>query len=117
MSGIDQAIYEAAEIDGAGRWKQMLYVTIPGIIPTVIIMLILRIGGMMNVGYEKVILLYNPAIYETSDIISTFVYRKGILERGYSYSAAVGLFNSVINCFLLVISNQFSKKIGETSLW
>ncbi len=117
LSGIDQAIYEAAEIDGAGRWKQMLYVTIPGIIPTVIIMLILRIGGMMNVGYEKVILLYNPAIYETSDIISTFVYRKGILERGYSYSAAVGLFNSVINCFLLVISNQFSKKIGETSLW
>ncbi len=117
LSGIDQSIYEAAEIDGAGRWKQMLYVTIPGIIPTVIIMLILRIGGMMNVGYEKVILLYNPAIYETSDIISTFVYRKGILERGYSYSAAVGLFNSVINCFLLVLSNQFSKRISETSLW
>ena len=117
LSGIDQSIYEAAEIDGAGRWKQMLYVTIPGIIPTVSIMLILRIGGMMNVGYEKVILLYNPAIYETSDIISTFVYRKGILERGYSYSAAVGLFNSVINCFLLVLSNQFSKRISETSLW
>ena len=85
--------------------------------PTVVIMLILRVGGLMNVGYEKIILLYNPAIYETSDVISSFVYRKGILERSYSYSSAVGLFNSLINCLLLFGSNWFSRRMNNTSLW
>ena len=117
LTGIDQELYEAAEIDGAGRWKQTLHVTIPCIMPTVVIMLILRVGGLMNVGYEKIILLYNPAIYETSDVISSFVYRKGILELSYSYSSAVGLFNSLINCLLLFGSNWFSRRMNNTSLW
>ncbi|MEE1223655.1 MAG: ABC transporter permease subunit [Clostridia bacterium] len=117
LTGIDQSLYEAAKIDGANRWKQTIYVTIPCIIPTVVTMLILRVGGLMNVGYEKIILLYNPVTYETADVISSFVYRKGILERGYSYSAAVGLFNSVINCILLFSTNRISRKLNNTSLW
>ena len=80
-------------------------------------MLILRMGRVMNVGYEKIMLLYTPAIYNTADVISTFVYRKGILEANYSYSAAVGLFNSVVNCFLVVMTNKISRRTSETSLW
>ncbi|TDF94062.1 ABC transporter permease [Paenibacillus piri] len=117
LAGIDQDLYEAATIDGAGRFKQMLHVTIPGIMPTVIILFILKMGSMMNVGFDKIFLLYNPLTYETSDVISTYVYRKGILEANYSFSAAVGLFNSIINFVLLVATNQFSKKVNETSLW
>ncbi len=117
LSGVDQELYEAATLDGAGRWKKMWHVTLPGIMSTVIIMLILRIGGMMNVGYEKIILLYNPATYETADVISSFVYRKGLQEMNYGYSTAVGLFNSVINFVLLVGTNALSKKFSETSLW
>jgi len=110
-------LYEAAKIDGAGRWKQLLHITIPGIMSTIIILLILRIGQMMNVGFEKVMLLYNPNTYVTADVISTFVYRKGILEANYSYSSAVGLFNSVINFILIISANKISKKVSETSLW
>jgi putative aldouronate transport system permease protein len=117
LTGIDQEQYEAARIDGAGRWKQTLYVTLPGIMPTIMIMLILRMGGIMNVGFEKIILLYNPAIYDTSDVISSFVYRKGILEFNWSFSAAVGLFNSVINFFFLIASNWLSRKMNDSSLW
>jgi putative aldouronate transport system permease protein len=117
LAGIDQDLYEAATIDGAGRFKQMLHVTIPGIMPTIIILFILRMGSMMNVGFDKIFLLYNPITYETSDVISTYVYRKGILEANYSFSAAVGLFNSIINFLLLVATNQFSKKVNDTSLW
>jgi len=117
LAGIDQDLYEAATIDGAGRFKQMLHITIPGIMPTVIILFILKMGSMMNIGFDKILLLYNPITYETSDVISTYVYRKGILEANYSFSAAVGLFNSIINFALLVATNQFSKKVNETSLW
>ncbi len=117
LSGIDQELYEAAKIDGASRWKQTLHVTLPGIAPTIIIMLILRMGRMMDVGSEKVLLLYNPNTYETGEVISTFVYRKGLIEASYSYSAAVGLFNSVINFVILISVNAFSKKLSESSLW
>ncbi len=117
LSGVDVQLYEAATIDGANRFKQVIYVTIPSILPTVIIMLILRLGSIMTVGFEKIMLLYNPAIYDTADVISTFVYRKGILESSYSYSTAIDLFNSVINFTLLVLVNKFSKKVSETSLW
>ncbi len=117
LSGVDKELYEAAEIDGANRWKQTLHVTIPGISSTIIIMLILKIGSMMGVGYEKTILLYNNQIYETADIISSYVYRKGLEEFNYGYSTAVSLFNSVINFILLVISNKLSKKYTETSLF
>lgn len=117
LANIDPQLYEASKIDGAGRWKQMLHITLPGLAPTVIILLILRIGSLMSVGYEKIILMYNPAIYDTADVISTFVYRKGIQEMSYSYSTAIGLFNSVINFILVVSANFISRKTSETSLW
>lgn len=117
LSNIDPQLYEAATIDGAGRFRQALHVTLPGILPTIVIMLILRLGQMLNVGSEKILLLYNTSTYETADVISTFVYRKGILEASYSYSTAIGLFNSVINFALLVIANFISRKATETSLW
>ena len=104
-------------IDGAGRFKQVIHVTIPGIAPTIIIMLILRIGQLMNVGYEKIILLYNPSTYETADVISSYVYRVGLLEFSWSYSAAVGLFNSVVNFILVIAANWVSRRVTETSLW
>ncbi len=117
LTGINQELYEASRIDGAGRWKQTLYVTLPCLVPTIMILLILRMGSIMNIGYEKIILLYNPAIYETSDVISSFVYRMGIQNFDYSFSTAVGLFNSVINYLFLILSNGLSKKVNETSLW
>lgn len=117
LSGVDSQLYEAASIDGAGRWKQMIHVTLPGIMPTIIIMLILRMGSLMSMGYEKTILLYNAATYETADIISSYTYRLGLLEQDWSYSTAIGLFNSVINCVLLVVTNMISKRTTESSLW
>lgn len=117
LSAVDMELYEAAKIDGAGKWKQTLHVTLPSIMPTIIIMLILRVGKIMNLGFEKIILLYNENVYETADIISTYVYRKGIQEFSYSFSTAVGLFNSVINFLLVFGANTFSKRVGDTSLW
>ena len=117
LTGIDQELYEAAVIDGANRWKQTIHVTIPGIMPTVVIMLIMRIGMLMSANQEKILLLYNPLIYETSDVIGTFVYRKGLLEADYGYSTAVGLFNSAVNVILLFIANGVSRKYSETSLF
>jgi putative aldouronate transport system permease protein len=117
LAGIDLQLYEAARIDGAGRWKQTWAITLPSLLPTITILLILQIGNLMNVGFEKVMLLYNPRIYDTADVISTFVYRQGILSAQYSFSAAVGLFNSIINCLLVILANQFSKRMTENSLW
>ena len=117
LSAIDVQLYEAARIDGAGKLRQIWSIAIPCIIPTIITLFIMRMGQMMSVGYEKIILLYNPAIYDTSDVISTFVYRKGIHDSSWSYSTAVGLFNSVVNFTLLVISNKISKKVNGTGLW
>lgn len=117
LTGIDQELYEAAVIDGANRWKQTIHVTIPGIMPTVVIMLIMKIGSLLNANQEKILLLYNPLIYETSDVIGTFTYRKGLLEADYGYSTAVGIFNSVVNVILLFIANGVSRKYSETSLF
>lgn len=117
LSAINSELYEVACIDGANRWKQTWYVTIPGITSTIIILLILRMGMMFTVGFEKVLLLYSPATYETSDIISTFTYRKGLLDLNFSFSTAVGLFNSVINTSMLLITNMLSRKYSETSLF
>jgi len=117
LSGVDPQLYEAAMIDGAGRFKQLIHVTLPSITPTIIILLILRIGQLLSVGYEKTLLLYNPATYETADIISTYVYRVGLLEQNWSYSTAIGLFNSAINFSLLIIANRLSRQLSETSLW
>lgn len=116
MSSIDPSLYEAARVDGANRWKQTFHITLPGIMTTVVILLILQIGNFMTVGTEKILLLYNSSTYETADVIGTFLYRKGILEADYSYSAAVGLFNSIINFTLLIIANAVSKK-SENNLW
>ncbi len=117
LSRVDQALYEAAEIDGAGRWRQFISVTLPGIMPMIVIMLILRIGKMMAEGSQKIILLYNPLTYETADVISSYVYRRGMQEANFSYSAAVGLTNSLVNVSLLVLANTVSRKVNETSLW
>lgn len=117
IMGIDQAQYEAAVIDGAGKFAQALYVTIPGIMPTIIIKLIFRMGEMMDVGFEKVFLLYNEATWSVSDVISTYTYREGLLNMNYSYSAAVSLFNTVINFVLLWCTNFISRKVSETSLF
>ena len=117
LSGIDQELYEAARIDGAGKWKQTLHVTIPGIFPTIIIMFILSMGSIFNVGYEKIILLYNPNIYETSDVINSYTFRVGISKQSWSYSTAVGLLNSVVNFVIVIATNKFCSKLTETSLW
>ena len=117
LTGIDPTLYEAAEIDGAGRLRKIWSVTIPCILPTIVTMLIIRVGWMMDLGSEKTLLLYNPSTYETADIIASYVYRKGLQEMNYSYSTAVELFNSSINFLLLVIVNQISKKLTDNSLF
>ena len=117
LAGIDQEQYEAATIDGAGKFKQVIHVTIPGILPTISILLILRIGSLMGVGYEKIILLYNGLTYETADVVSTYVYRKGIVDANFSFSTAVNLFNSIINFLLVIFANKMSALLTENSLW
>lgn len=117
LSNVDPQLLDAAAIDGCNRFMRVWHVTLPGITPTIIIMLILRIGNMMNVGFEKIILLYNPSTYETADVLSSFVYRYGLLEGNFSYSTAVGLLNSVINFTLLVAVNYISRRVSEISLW
>ncbi len=117
ITSIDESLYEAAEVDGAGRFTKLRYITLPGIATTISVMFILRVGRMMTVGADKVLLMYNESIYSTADIISTFVYRKGLLEMNYSYSAAVDLVNSVVNCVLLLGANKLSKKISGSGLW
>ena len=117
LAGIDQELYEAAMIDGAGRWKQTVHVTLPCIMPTIIILLILRMGMLLSVGYEKIILLYNPVTRKTADVISTYVYRVGLEDKSWSFSAAVGLFNSAINLVFLLVTNSLSKKFSDTALW
>jgi ABC-type polysaccharide transport system, permease component len=117
LSAIDQELYEAARIDGANRWRQTWHVTLPGIAPTIIVLLILRLGQIMNVGYEKTLLMYSPATYETGDIISSYVYRVGMVDANYSYSTAISFFNSVVNFIVLFVANFISRKVGETSLW
>lgn len=117
LAGIDQELYEAARIDGAGRWKQTLHVTLPGIMPTIMMLLILRLGSLMSVGHEKIILLYNSEIYETSDVISTYVYRKGIIESNWSSGTAIGLFNTIINFTLVMVANRISRKTLDMGLW
>ena len=117
LSGVDQSLYEACTIDGGGKMRQMLSVTIPGILPTITIMFIMRTGTLLSVGYEKILLLYNDMTLQTADVISTYVYRQGLLNANYSYSAAVGMFNSVVNLIILVSVNLLCRKLNETSLW
>jgi putative aldouronate transport system permease protein len=117
LSSIDPALYEAATIDGASKFQKIRHIDLPGIAPTIVILLILNSGQIMNVGYEKVLLMQNGLNMSSSDVISTYVYRMGLENAQYSFSAAVGLFNSLVNTVLLVLVNQAARKMGETSLW
>lgn len=117
FASIDTALYEAARIDGAGRLRQTIHVTLPGIARTIILLLILRIGQMMSVGHEKIILLYNDFTMETADVISSYVYRRGLVNGDYSFSTAVGLFNSAINFLLVIFANKISNAVTGYGIW
>lgn len=117
LTAVDQEVLEAAMIDGTNRFQKIRYVTLPSIAPTISIMLIMQLGKLMSLGYEKIILLYNGSTYETADVISSYVYRRGILNNDFSYSTAVGLFQSVVGVLLLICSNTITKKLSENSLW
>ena len=117
ISGIDPTLYEAGEIDGISHFGKALHITLPMIIPTIVILFIMELGGIMSVGFEKVFLMYNTATYETADVIATYVYRKGIDDGQYSFSSSVGLFNSVINFIMVFTANSICKKTTGSSLW
>jgi putative aldouronate transport system permease protein len=117
LAGVDSGLHEAAEIDGASRIQRILHINIPCILPTIIIMLIMAVGNIASVGYEKAFLMQNDLNISVSEIISTYVYKRGIVQSNYSFSAAVGLFNNVINVIMIVIANAISRKVSETSLF
>ncbi|KND32788.1 ABC transporter permease [Streptomyces acidiscabies] len=117
LTTIDDDLYEAARIDGANRWRQIWHVTLPGIRPTMITLLILNIGTFMAVGFEKILLLYNPLTYPTADVVSTYLYRAGVESNSFSYAAAIGLFEAVIGLVLITSANQLSRRTVGTSLW
>jgi putative aldouronate transport system permease protein len=117
IASIDPTLYEAGKVDGASRFQMMRYITIPSIMPTILILFIIKTGSMFRIGYEKVLLLYNPMTYEVGDVFSTYVYRKGLLETNYSYAAAVGIFEAIIALLMLLFSNTVSKKAGGKGLW
>lgn len=117
LSSINPELYEAATIDGAGRFRRVMHITLPGLAPTITILFILQLGNIMNVGFDKAFLLYNPSIYSTSDVIATYVYRSGLSEGRISYSTAVGLFNTLVNFIVLVLANRISGKVSDTSLF
>ncbi|WP_432135917.1 MULTISPECIES: ABC transporter permease [unclassified Streptomyces] len=117
LTTIDEDLYEAARIDGAGRWQQIRHVTLPGIRPTMMTLLILNIGTFLAVGFEKILLLYNPLTYPTADVVSTYLYRTGVESNSFSYAAAIGLFEAVIGLVLITSANQLSRRTVGTSLW
>lgn len=117
ISGIDQEQYEAASIDGAGRIRKMLYISLPGILPTIVLMFILRLGNVLEAGTEQILTMYNPVVYQTGDVIGTFVYRVGLGKMDYSFSTAVGLFNSVVGFILVISGNYISKKLLNRGIW
>ncbi|SFJ59417.1 putative aldouronate transport system permease protein [Paenibacillus sp. UNC496MF] len=117
LTAVNPDLYEASEMDGAGRYRKIWHITLPAIQPTIVILLTLTIGNLLSSGFEKILLLYQPLTYETSDVISTYVYRKGIQDSSFSFASAVGLFNTVVNFLLLIIANRISRKISESSLW
>jgi len=117
LTTIDPTLYEAATIDGAGRFRRIWHITLPGIQPTIVILLIFTIGNMLSVGWERILLMYNPIIFETADVISTYVFRRGVQQSDFSFATAIGLFNSVVNFALLIVANTVIRKLNETSLW
>nr|WP_260458672.1 ABC transporter permease subunit [Actinotalea ferrariae] len=117
LTTIDPQLYEAARIDGANRWRQTWHVTLPGIRPTMVVLLILNIGTFMAVGFEKILLLYNPILYPTADVVSTYLYRVGIVSSNFSYATAIGLFEALIGLTLILSANAISRRLVGTSLW
>lgn len=117
LTAVDEQLYEAAKIDGANKFQQLRHITIPAIIPTIVVMLVLKVGSMLNVAFETVLLLYQPATYETADVISTYVYRTGMLMQDFGLATAVGLFNAVVGFILVYSANKWSKKVTQSSLW
>ena len=117
LAGIDPTLHEAAVVDGASLWKRIIHIDIPGILPTVTIMFIMNCGSIMNIGFEKVYLMQNTMNVAVSEVISTYVYKQGLQSAQYSYSSAIGLFNSAINMMILVVVNWIARRVGETSLW
>ena len=117
IAGLDQECFEAAEVDGANRFQRIIYVTLPGLLPTIVLMLILRVGSIMDAGFSQIFAIYNPTVYETGDIIGTYVYRMGLGKLDFSIGTAVGLFNSVIAFVLVLASNHFAKKATGKSIW
>ena len=117
ISGVDQELYEAASIDGAGRFKQAMNITLPCILPTVIVVFILNCGNILNAGFDQIFMLYSPLVYDVADIIDTYVYRMGIINNDYSFSTAAGMFKSVVALILIVIVNQVAKRTGDNGLW
>ncbi|HEV1606362.1 TPA: sugar ABC transporter permease [Streptococcus pneumoniae] len=116
LTNIDSTLYEAADMDGTNRWHKMWHVTLPSLRPTVVTLFILNAGGIMQVGFEKVFLMSSPATYEVSDVLSTYVYRQGILNSDFSYSAAVGLFNNIVALLFVLLANKIAKKLGEEGI-
>ena len=117
ITGIDIALYEAASVDGANKWKQIWHVTMPGLLPTIVLMFILKVGYILDTGFEQVLVFYNPAVYDVADIIQTYVYRLGMGQMGFPLSTALGLFNSVVAFVLIVLANMISKKLIHRSIW
>lgn len=117
LTAIDSTLYEAATIDGCSRFQKIIHISLPGLLPTILILFIMRMGSIMEIGFEKVLLMQNPINSSRAEIISTFIYKNGIQKGQFSYSAAVGLFNALINFFLLVVSNSIVKKYTKTGLW
>ncbi|NHN32518.1 ABC transporter permease [Paenibacillus agricola] len=117
LAGVDPQLYEAATLDGAGRWRQIQHVTLPGIQPIITIMFLLTLGQILSVGFEKILLLYNGSTYETGDVIQTFIYRRGLLDSDFSFASAVGIVQSLLVFTLIVTANKISRKFSETSLW
>lgn len=117
LSGLDMELYEAARIDGAGRWRQTIHITLPGILPTIVIVLILNMGKIMNVSYQKILLMMTGSNQTVSDVISTYVYRRGITDADFSYATGVNLFQSLVSLFFVISTNFISKRLTETSLW
>lgn len=117
LTAVDEQLYEAAKIDGANKFQQLRHITIPAIIPTIVVMLVLKVGSMLNVAFETVLLLYQPATYEAADVISTYVYRTGMLMQDFGLATAVGLFNAVVGFILVYSANKWSKKVTQSSLW
>ncbi|WP_282940826.1 ABC transporter permease subunit [Paenibacillus sp. RC67] len=117
LTAVDPQLYEAAGIDGANRWRKLWHVTVPGIAPAIVIVFILNVGKVLEIGFEKVFLMYNPATYGTADIISTYVYRVGLEQGNFSYAAAIDLFMGIISLIFIWTANTISRRVGETSLW